>query len=128
MGWLQRRRDKKELAKATDSIFQMIVMHIEKGGTLESLLVTPLFEKVEWDLEKQSWAIVVVEGGASWENGLEVSDKLEKGRRVSLMSGRGGRTEDALVVSGRKVAGGYKYLLDFTETGGAEPWFLANVG
>lgn len=128
MGWLSRRRAKKEFNAFVDAMYEAVVEHVESGGTLESLLVTPLFEKVEWDKEKQSWAVEVVEGGISWENGLDVSDKLERGRRVSLMDGRGGRMEDALVVSGRKVAGGYRYLLDFTETGGAEPWFKKFVG
>ena len=127
MGWLKRRKEKKEFDAFIDAMYEAVVKHVESGGTLESLLVTPLFETVEWDKEKQSWAVEVLDGGASWENGLDVTEKFRAGQRVSLLSGRGGRMEDAVVVSGRKVtvggSAGYRYLLDFTETGGAEPWF-----
>lgn len=127
--WLERRRKQKETDVAVQYIFERMLGHINSGGKFEDFMIVPLFEAVEWDMERQSWAIVVLDGGVSWENGSSVVDgeKLRKGQRVSLMSGRGGRIEDAVIVSGRKVVGGgtgYKYLLDFESTGGAEPWFL----
>ena len=126
----RKRRERAEFKRAVESIEQRVIDHIASGGSFESLLTVVLFEEILWDKQKQSWYVDVVEGGPSWQNGSSVMDgkKLDRKQRVSLMSGRGGRKEDAVVVSGRKVTGGYRYLLDFTETGGAEPWFLPLIG
>ena len=130
----RKRRERAEFKRAVESIEQRVIDHIASGGSFESLLTVVLFEEVLWDKDKQSWYVDVIEGGPSWEGGSSVMDgeKLSVGQRVSLMSGRGGRSEDAEVVSGRKVSvggsSGYRYLLDFTETGGAEPWFLPLIG
>ena len=126
----RKRRERAEFKRAVETIEQRVLDHIASGGSLESLLTVIIFEEVLWDKQKQSWYVEVVEGGPSWTEGSSVMDgkKLDRKQRVSLMSGRGGRMEDALVVSGRKITGGYRYLLDFTETGGTEPWFLPLIG
>jgi len=128
--WREERAEKREFVLAVAKIEQQIIQHMVDGGTLDSLLTVPLFEDVLWSVERQKWYVDVVEGGASYEGGSPVIDgkKLGKGQRVSLMSGRGGRMEDALVVSGRKISGGYKYYLDFEATGGATPWFSSLMG
>lgn len=123
----ERKRLQAEFDLAVDAIYTAVLKHVESGGEVSDLIVVVLWETVEWDKERQSWYVDVVEGGPSWENGSvgSESEKMRKGQRVSLMSGRGGRMEDAVVVSGRKVSGGYRYLLDFEATGGAEPWFMS---
>lgn len=128
MFFAKRRRRKQaeaEFNAAVDAIYEALMTHVENGGEISDLIVVVLWESVEWDKERQSWAVEVLDGGASWQNGSVSSEKLSKGQRVSMMSGRGGRMEDAVVVSGRKITGGYRYLLDFDATGGAEPWFKA---
>ena len=132
MFFAKRRRRKQaeaEFNAAVDAIYETLIAHVENGGEVSDLIVVVLWESVEWDMERQSWAVDVVEGGVSWQNGSVDAGKLKKGQRVSMMSGRGGRMEDAVVVSGRKVtvdgSAGYRYLLDFDATGGAEPWFKA---
>ena len=128
MFFAKRRRRKQaeaEFNAAVDAIYATLISHVENGGEISDFIVVVLWESVEWDKERQSWAVEVLDGGASWQNGSVGSEKLSKGQRVSMMSGRGGRMEDAVVVSGRKITGGYRYLLDFDATGGAEPWFKA---
>lgn len=132
MFFAKRRRRKQaeaEFNAAVDAIYTTLISHVENGGEISDFIVVVLWESVEWVKEKESWAVTVLEGGVSWQNGSVDAGKLGKGQRVSMMSGRGGRMEDAVVVSGRKVTvdgvAGYRYLLDFESTGGAEPWFKA---
>jgi len=125
--WREERKEKREFVLAVAEIEHQVVQHMADGGTLESLLTVPLFEDVLWSVERQKWYVDVVEGGASYTGGSIVvnGEKLSRGQRVSMMSGRGGRMEDALVVSGKKISGGYTYYLDFEATGGATPWFAS---
>lgn len=124
----ERKRLQAEFDMAVDAIYTAVLKHVESGGEVSDLIVVVLWEAVDWDKERQSWCVDVLWDGESCRNGSVGTEKLGKGQRVSLMSGRGGRMEDAVVVSGRKIAGdagGYRYLLDFEATGGAEPWFMS---
>lgn len=79
------RRKPTEADIAIAVLYGVIKDHLDAGGSVEDFMSVTVIEPVHWIQKKQTWA---VETGA---------DVLE-GRRVTLLSGRGGRVEDAVAV------------------------------
>lgn len=133
--WRERRAERAAVAEVMGAMMQAVIEGGRTGADgdfdLGVVQTVPLFETVEWEKSAESWFVCVVHGvgGESWERGSYTGEMLPVGQRVSLMSGRGGRMEDALVVGVEVVSTALqspvraKYYLDFEATGGAEPWF-----
>ena len=80
---------------------EMLIWHIQNGGTLDDLFLLSVREPIEWDRAGQFW-FVKLRDEEEW--GL-----VKVGGRVALSSGRGGAAEEAVVA---EDLGDGKYKLD----------------
>lgn len=95
--WRQRRLQK----RSDELVIEMLILHLQNGGTLDDLFLLSVREPIEWDRVGQFWFVKLLEE-EDW-------DLVEVGRRVALSSGRGGAAEEAVVA---EDLGGGKYRLD----------------
>jgi len=94
--YLAERRRKKNV----DELLVYIFSKLAEGHKITDILVWNLDAPVEWDKERAVWTVFS-------------SDELESDQRVHLLSGRGGVDEEARVVDGTAVEGGFIYTLVF---------------
>jgi hypothetical protein len=94
--YLKERRRKKNV----DLLLVYIFSKLAEGYSITDILVWNLESPVEWDRERAVWTVFSPE-------------ELESGQRVYLLSGRGGVDEEARVVDGTAVEGGFICTLVF---------------
>lgn len=68
----ERKRLEAEFNSAVDAIYEAVLAHVEKGGEISDFIVIVLWEAVDWDKERQSWCVDVLEGGPSGRTVLSV--------------------------------------------------------
>lgn len=120
MGWLARRRQQKANDEVAVALFTVMAEHLEAGGSFEDFLTPTVEEAVEWNQKEQTWYVdcVLPLPGVAVES------------LVSLVSGRGGMIENAVVTgveSGSNVdVDPCRYYLSFDSPaleGRKVPWF-----
>lgn len=88
MGWFRNlfRSGPSETEAAIEVLYSVIKEHLDSGGDIEDFMSVTVIEPVQWLQKKQTWAV-------------KTSADLVEGKRVTLLSGRGGRLEDAVAVA-----------------------------
>lgn len=81
--WFRRKPSETDVAIAV--LYEVIKDHLDSGGSVEDFMSVTVIEPVHWIQKRQTWAV-------------ETEAEVEAGRRVTLLSGRGGRLEDAVAV------------------------------
>jgi len=94
--YLKERRRKKNV----DALIVYIFSKLAEGHDITDILVWNLDAPVEWDRKRAVWTVFS-------------PNELESGQRVYLLSGRGGADEEARVVDGTTVEGGFICTLVF---------------
>lgn len=110
--------------------------HIVAGGDAESLRAQALWEPVAWDIGEQCWYVDVVPGvgGTTFDRGgfegVDIAGWIEGLRagaeRVALLNGRGGMSEEALILRAERSEQPETGVRLWLECTGVEPWFIAN--
>jgi hypothetical protein len=110
-------RARKDNDAAALVLFEYMAKHLDAGGRFEDFMSAILLSEVEWEATVEGWYIDI-------ENeDPPIGSEVSIGDVVSLVQGRGGMTENAVVVS---LDGSRIYIsFNLEEFGmeGSMPWF-----